>query len=335
MTRGVSWRLTVWPYRTIWPTRDGWWCLVAALGLGFGAINTGTNLLYLLVCMLLGLIVVSGILSERSLRGLRFTALVPDDVFAGRPAPLCARMVNRKRWTTSYSITVEALGRDGAEARVYLPRLAPGEERLVTWETTFPTRGPHPFPSMRIRTKFPFGLFSKAGHVPVHAEVLVFPSVNALTAELRRAVGGASPAGVRRRGRGHDLYNLREYRPGDDPRLIHWRSSAKTGTLTVRELEAETAVDTRLILEGAGSDPDAVERGLSRAASFVVHLIRAGAAIELVGPGVSVPLGRGLVHQRRLLTALALWKPPAAGSARAGAPVGSGSVIREIRVRLG
>jgi len=329
--RGVSWRLAVWPYRTIWPTRDGWWCLVAALGLGFGAINTGTNLLYLLVCMLLGLIVVSGILSERSLRGLRFTAVVPDDVFAGRPAPLCARVVNRKRWSTSYSVTIEALGPDGAETRVYLPRLLSGEERLVTWETTFAARGPHPFPAIRISTKFPFGLFLKAGHVPLRAEILVFPSVSGLGPELRRTVGTAAPAGIRRRGRGHDLYNLRDYRPGDDPRLIHWRSSAKTGALTVRELEAETAVDTRLVLEGRSGDPDAVERGLSRAASFVVHLIRAGAAVELLCPGVFVPLGRGLAHQRRLLTALALWTPAAAGPARGGPR----SSIREIRVRLG
>src|SRR5206468_3589061 len=46
-----------WPRRTLWPTRDGWWCLGAALGLGFAAINTGNNLFYLLVSMLLGLII--------------------------------------------------------------------------------------------------------------------------------------------------------------------------------------------------------------------------------------------------------------------------------------
>jgi len=130
---------------------------------------------------------------------------------------------------------------------------------------------------------------------------------------------------------GRILWIGREYRPGDDPRLIHWRSSAKTGALTVRELEAETAVDTRLVLEGRSGDADAVERGLSRAASFVVHLIRAGAAVELLGPGVFVPLGRGLAHQRRLLTALALWTPAAAGPSRGGPR----SSIREIRVRLG
>ena len=52
------------PRRTITPTRDGWWCLLVAVGLGVAAINTGNNLLYLLVSALLALIVVSGILSE-------------------------------------------------------------------------------------------------------------------------------------------------------------------------------------------------------------------------------------------------------------------------------
>ena len=58
------------PRHTLRPTRDGWWCLGTAVGLGIAAINTGNNLLYLLVSMLLGLIVVSGLLSEQTLRGL-------------------------------------------------------------------------------------------------------------------------------------------------------------------------------------------------------------------------------------------------------------------------
>src|SRR3972149_65692 len=52
-----------------------------------------------------------------------------------------------------------------------------------------------------------------------------------------------------RPGRGTDLYNLREYRWGDDPRLIHWKSTAKSGAVMVRELEAEAALSVRLVLE--------------------------------------------------------------------------------------
>ena len=53
------------PRRTIQPTREGWWCLLAAVGLGLAAINSGNNLLYLLESALLGLVIVSGILSEQ------------------------------------------------------------------------------------------------------------------------------------------------------------------------------------------------------------------------------------------------------------------------------
>ena len=73
------------PRRTIWPTRDGWWCLFVAIGLGVAAINTGNNLLYLLVSLLLSLIVVSGMLSEQSMRGLRLEADAPEEIFATRP----------------------------------------------------------------------------------------------------------------------------------------------------------------------------------------------------------------------------------------------------------
>ena len=68
------------PRRTIKPTRDGWWCLLVAVGLGVAAINTCNNLLYLLVSALLALVVVSGILSEQAMRGLGLTGVVPAEI---------------------------------------------------------------------------------------------------------------------------------------------------------------------------------------------------------------------------------------------------------------
>jgi uncharacterized protein (DUF58 family) len=301
--RGVLARFR--PHRTIRPTRDGWWCLGAALSLGFAAMNTGNNLLYLLASLLLGLIIVSGILSEQSMRRLRLTAVVPEDIHAGRPALLGARVVNGKRRLPTYSIALEGGGR-----RLYVQRLAPGEERLVTWEATFPTRGRQRLPGVRVRTRFPFGLFVKAGRRLLDDDIVVFPAVRPLDPARRRRLGSAGARSLHRRGRGHDLYNLREYRAGDDPRLIHWRSTAKAGALVVRELTEETAVDARIVLVGDGSrDPARLEAALSEAASLAVHLVDSGAAVELAGPGVHVPSGRGRAHTRRMLTALALYAP--------------------------
>jgi uncharacterized protein (DUF58 family) len=106
----------------------------------------------------------------------------------------------------------------------------------------------------------------------------------------------------------------------------------------VRELEAETTEDTRLILLGVGTPGPVLEAALSEAASLTTHLIRGGAGVELVGPGFFVRLGRGRPHLHRLLTALALYDPgapgPAAGEDEAGER-GSLRPLRQIRVRLG
>ena len=312
---------------------------MVVIGLGVAAINTGNNLLYLLDSLLFGLIVVSGLLSEMVMRGLHLSSTEPEEIYAGRAAPFGAIVANRKRWLTSYSVTVEPLSPAARPRRLYVPRIGAGGDRLVTWEEVLPCRGRHRLDGVRITTRFPFGLFLKAGRPMLRSDVVVFPAVHPIAPELLRQLGTIGHVPARRRGGGSDLYNLRGYRVGDDPRLIHWRSSAKTQSLTVRELEAETTEDTRVILLGTGTaGAPALERGLSEAASLATHLIRAGTGVELIGPGFFVRLGRGPAHLHRVLTALALYEPgqpepPDATRDEAGH--GTFLPLRQIRVRLG
>jgi uncharacterized protein (DUF58 family) len=340
LLRGALWRL-LHPRRTIKPTRDGWWCLLVAVGLGVAAINTGNNLLYLLVSALLSLIVVSGILSEQSMRGLHLSAIVPEEVYAGQPALLGAAVANRKGRLTSYSVTVELLAPgaralDSASRFIYLRRIEAGARGLAPWEETLPRRGRHRLAGVRLTTRFPFGLFVKAGRPALTDEVLVFPAVRPVSAEALRRLGASGDTPARRRGRGDDLYDLRGYRSGDDPRFIHWRSSAKTETLMVRELEADSSHDTRIVLVGRGRAGEALERGLSEAASLALALVRAGAGVELAGAAGAVPVGHGRPHLRRVLTTLALYDPEGARVAAAPAahPRSAGRTLREIRVPL-
>ena len=81
------WRRT----KAIRPTRDGWWCVFAAVGLGVAAVNTGNNLAYLLCSMLLALIIVSGMLSDLTIRGLQVTVTLPDAIHATQPALVTIR----------------------------------------------------------------------------------------------------------------------------------------------------------------------------------------------------------------------------------------------------
>jgi len=346
----MGWLLRWWrmlrPLRSIRPTRDGWWFLGATFGLGFAAINTGNNLLYLLLSMLLGTIVVSGILSEQGLRRLRLARATPREIFAGSPAAVGCLLQNAKRVLASYSLTVEVpTATGGAPARrFFVSKLAPGQQRLFSWQETFPRRGRHRLPAARVTTRFPFGLFLKATHPIFLDEFLVFPAVRTLSPEEVRGLGGSGGEREPRPGRGTDLYNLREYRWGDDPRLIHWKSTAKSGAVMVRELEAEAALRVRLELEDPPADMDVerLEADISWAASLAAHLIGQGSQVELAGTGLFVPLGSGSAQLRRILGALALYEPPHPDPPhinplpQRGRGQGEGrSSVREIRIPLG
>jgi uncharacterized protein (DUF58 family) len=354
------WRRT----KAIRPTRDGWWCVFAAVGLGVAAVNTGNNLAYLLCSMLLALIIVSGMLSDLTIRKLQVGVTVPDSIHAAQPALVTVELANRKRRLASYSLALEALDRPppprsalfarwrprrtlddwlrlfglkdrrglGAPRRLaYVARLPAGHEHVVGWEVTLPARGRRRLPRLRATTGFPFGLFVKTGPpLLFDQEVLVYPAVHAVSSrDVVDAVGGESAA--RRRGRGHDLYNLRVYRAGDEPHLIHWPTSAKSGSLMVRELEEDTAEDTRIVLTGTGAGDGAhLERALSEAASLALHLLRRGTGVELAGAAGVIPLGQGRGQERRILTALALYAPPG----RRDPETGERGALREIRVAL-
>jgi uncharacterized protein (DUF58 family) len=312
-------------------TREGWWCLSATLGLGMAGLNTGNNLVYLLCSLLLALILVSGVISECTLWGLGVRPVLPGEAYAGTPALVGAVVANRKRRLPSLSLTLEVPDAGSGLRFLHLPRLDAGEERLATWTTTFPARGRHGLAGVWLTTRFPFGLFTKSGAVAHEAELLVYPAVRPVSARQLLGAADSGPVARRRRGRGDDLYDLRPYRPGDDPRMIHWPSSARAQALTVRELEDEATRDVRIVLAGDGRrEPARCEAALSEAASLAVHLLRRGAAVELAGPGLAIPLGRGRGQETRILTALALFEPGGAG----GAAGSGGSALREVRIPL-
>src|SRR3972149_65693 len=215
MGRFFRWWRMLRPPRTIRPTKEGWWFLFATLGLGSAATNPGNNLLSLLLSMLLGTIVVSGILSEQCLKRLRLYRAAPREIFAGTPAAVGCLLYNSKRLLASYSLIVELPApTGGALRRFFAPKLDAGQQRLCSWEETFPRRGRHQLPAARVMTRFPFGLFLKATHPITLDEVLVFPAVRPLAPEDARDLGGSGGEREPRPGRGPDLPARAAARPG-------------------------------------------------------------------------------------------------------------------------
>jgi len=297
-------------YRSTRITSEGLQFLIFTLAIGIAAINTGNNLFYLLLAMMLSLILVSGIAAEYCLRRLELRRHVPDLLFLNTSVTTVLAVKNRKTRLASFSLTLCDVGDDQAVfPNVDIHCLPPGASRLLSYQLTPTRRGRWLLSGIRISTEFPFGLFTKRAFYPMEDTVIVCPELLPINERLLRGLfASGHEQSVHRRGHGSDLYNLRLYHAGDDSRSIHWPTTARTSQLTIRETEAEE--QRRAIIHVPTSVPashDALfERTVSLAASLVQHLTHHGYSIQLrVGPD-RTSFGQGEAHRLELLRMLAL-----------------------------
>jgi uncharacterized protein (DUF58 family) len=293
------------------PTREGWWFVIAALAVGAIAFDAGVNLFFLAFGMMVCLVVAGFALAQIDLAGLRMRRVLPPAVFAGTPYLMGIVLENTKRRLPSFSIEVEDLveGRP-IDKRCYFLKLPAGRSQETAYRHTPVRRGLHRLTGFRLATKFPFGFFPRARLVPDSQELCVYPALLPPPEVVLRGLPVRSGAGGGRgRSREGEFAGLRAFRPGDDPRDIHWRSSARRGLALVREHEDDTARETTVVLDDGPETrarPEAYERAISEAAGLCVELGRRGYAVALRTRDGLVPPAMGPAHTARLLRVLAL-----------------------------
>jgi uncharacterized protein (DUF58 family) len=301
------------PPRRLKFTREGRWFCGITLGIGFAAINTGNNLLYLVLGMMLSLIVASGILSELALRGLRLLRQPPSRVHAGRPFLMGITLRNEKRRLPSFSIEIEDLVfQKPLDKKCYFLKIPAGRQQSTSYRHSFPRRGRYPFSGFRVSTKFPFALFRKSRELELYGEVIVLPAIHDVAPPDPTAPHVHGDDARARMGRRGDFFSLRDYRPGDDPRDLHWRKTAQRGRHVVREHQDEQkrrvtlVIDNGLAESATPEEKEALEQAISLCASLSAHYIAGGAAVRLSARGEAVAAGTGATHLGHLLRVLAL-----------------------------
>jgi uncharacterized protein (DUF58 family) len=118
-------------------------------------------------------------------------------------------------------------------------------------------------------------------------------------------------------GLGTEFYSMRDYIPGDDPKRINWKASARYNELIVNETEAERVTDVMIVLDTdvsffGPSENELFERGVQAAASLARLLLGQGNRVGLVlqgGERGSIPASFGKRHERRILYLLAAARP--------------------------
>jgi uncharacterized protein (DUF58 family) len=315
--------------------------LIFVVVLSLVAINTGNNLLIVILAALLSMIAVSGVISRNSLKQVSISLQLPENVFVGDNVSIKISMKNRNRTFPSFSIRVEDMERRRKKSAfsfirnlfsrkqkkgtdeerterlvlrqaAYFPILGPGEIRSELIRPSFRHRGIYHIKGLKISTLFPFGFFRRSEHIHVNGTVLVYPPIQEISSFLRLLPFLPGWLESRQAGPGEDLFSMRKYQDGESARIIDWKATAKTGELMAHEYAREEEnrfciiLDTHLDASTGAGYRECFEKGVSLAASIAAHFLKKGAEMEFLTHSIYVPHGTGLDHLYRILRSLAV-----------------------------
>jgi uncharacterized protein (DUF58 family) len=269
------------------------------------------NFLRLLFAMILVVLTVGGWRGRRQLDELTVRRIAPPMTAVGRAA-VCVLEVASRRRRSAYGVSVRDHVEPAPASRcrwIRLPTIAPGGSTTCRYDFLARTRGEFHFGPARLKTAFPFGFVEWILAAPdstASEPLVVHPPFGALRLSARRQLGLTSPGA----GRGaaalmegvDEIRCVRDYRAGDPPKLIHWRSTARRGDFVVRELEPPATGNLLVVVDLAAAPADPlVETVLSFAATLAFEVCRGGRLeLTMLVAGREPSAVRGAARPQRL-----------------------------------
>jgi hypothetical protein len=248
----------------------------------------GTNVqagwLFVLASVLLAVALAGWLLPSRLIRGIRVRRSAPARAFQGDDVAVEVTVrADARRPSLSLLIRDQYLG----PATLFVPHLAAGEEAVVTTKRRAARRGLVEGVPIQVSSNGPFGVAEARRSHPADGATLVYPRVVALQrfpgvhGRDERGLAGGS---THRRGMGQDYLGIREYRAGDSPRHVHWPSSARHGSLMVRDFEQERPDRLAILIDTSaeGNDREGpLDAACAVAASVALLALERGQPVDL------------------------------------------------------
>lgn len=234
-------------------------------------VNTNSGWLCILACLIAGLLIFSCVcvylfsklqlfLYMRDLEGYEGQEISADiEIHCQHAAPWCCA-------------SIEFIFPEGitCEDRLFFKELNQ-EKSSSQIKLKLQKRGIYNFYCAKLKLSDPFGLICKYYTMCYSRQIIVKPSLSTARQNYASLMKPGETASIER-GRSTDLRNIRDYINGEDTRFIHWASSAKQGTLMIREFTKESLANLFIVIENDalyGSDPGALEKLLS-CASYLI-----------------------------------------------------------------
>jgi uncharacterized protein (DUF58 family) len=276
-------------------TPSGYIYILLTIFLSIGVANTGNNLLYLMVSLMLAFMVLSGLSSLVNLFFLDISLIPHQEVFVDTPTQF--RLIVHKRKGQSFFLSCET-----NFGSVQVPFI---KERIETplW-LKFPKRGLIRIETLRIHSGFPLGFFRRYRTFYLGLEVLVYPKpIPRMFPSLTSHFHGVEEDYSFRGELSDEIKELRSHRQSDPIKWVDWKATARKGEMVVRDFYRHEG-DTLVI--DLSKSQDGWEKRLSEACYFILEGYRKKLSMTLILPDQEIGPGRGTRHKRLLLEALTL-----------------------------
>ncbi|MEM5787929.1 MAG: DUF58 domain-containing protein [Syntrophobacteraceae bacterium] len=228
--------------------------------------------------------------------------LFPGEVYARTETLVQIQVRNRRKWMPSFLVTAEVLG-----GECFFLYIAPNSTVTGYLPLLFEKRGEARIGEVVFSSNFPFNFFTRYRRIRKDLRLTVYPK------PLPCALSAFHDSGTMLRGEkelnrlGHDsdILSIRNYVPGDPPKYISWKSTAKTGELKTKELSAVEGRQVTIDLDGM--DKSDLERALSCMTYAMLGFMRSGVPVGLRIGGEAFKPGLSETHRKTMLTRLALY----------------------------
>jgi uncharacterized protein (DUF58 family) len=248
-------------------TREGLLWLIIAVTLLLVGLLKAINLITLLACLLIVLVLWNWWTARRQVRPVLAEPWEDLPPFAQTPFQVAVRLHNRARRPVS-GIDVRT-GAALSGPYWFVSEMKSGASLVLHADVTYPRRGRVEGEALTVTSGYPLGLVRIEGSAADTSTRIVLPRLGRLhRAQLQRFLSRNSPNLGQTRSLPSpspmaqtEFHGLRPYRPGDSPRHVHWRTSARHGELMVREYEDWPNDDLTVVLEARratseGDDPN-------------------------------------------------------------------------------
>ncbi|MDR1916565.1 MAG: DUF58 domain-containing protein [Synergistaceae bacterium] len=247
--------------------RSGMIYIAVSIIMGILAINGGNNFHYLAASVILGYMLASGVAGRRNIRNAEVSLSFPDEIYAMTPFMLTVELRNKSSRVPILLLNVKA-----GDSSVLFHMVQPGEVQRRSVMYSFTSRGEGVISDIELSSVYPFDLFTRYWPTPFKGRAAVFPKpVEGMTnCEVFDMENPEDETAYRQRLCADlDIVGVRPYVEGDPMKLIHWKSTARTGRLNTRVYDEQGSGRERMI------DLDAlISRGLESGLSAASYIIR-------------------------------------------------------------